>query len=393
MLRHLITILSGFQFGYNTAVISGAILFLTGYFGWSVAEEGVAVSALLVGALIGACFAGALADNFGRKKTLHLMALIFLLSALTAATAEVATIFLLGRLFQGLAVGIVSMTAPLYLAEVSPPEKRGFVVSANQLAITVGILASYGCNYLLAQSGNWQMMIGIGAIPAFIQLIGFFFLPESPVQKNYHSAPWKTVFNPIYRKPLVLGLLLSIFQQITGINAVIYFAPRIFQDAGFSSASTAIFATFGLGIVNTLATMVALWLIDRQGRRPLLLIGTIGMTLSLALISVAFYTQLQMIDTIAVVTLMAYIAMFAIGLGPVPWLVLAEIYPTPIRGHAMTLATFANWFFNTLVAFTFLDLVKAITPAGAFSLFALLGAIAFLYFFKNLPETKSVSLN
>jgi SP family galactose:H+ symporter-like MFS transporter len=384
--------LGGFQFGYNTAIISGAILFLRKEFSLSSTLEGLVVSMILIGALLGASIAGMCADTWGRRKTLGLTAILFLVGALWSAYAPSISALLLGRSIQGIALGTVSLAAPLYLAEIAPAEKRGRYVSANQLAITIGILASYICNYAWASSQNWRSMLGFAAFPALLQLLGLFFISESPSWEKKKNTSWKLLLTPRFRRPLFIGVFLSIFQQITGINAVIYFAPSIFQDAGFSSASGAILATVGIGIINVIATTFSLWLLDRVGRRPLLLWGLGGMVASLLILSSAFFIQSEVIDTIAIASLTAYVASFALGMGPVPWLIISEIYPLEIRGRAMSLATLANWFSNFLIAFTFLDLAATLTSGGVFLLFAATGAAAILFTWKFIPETKGLAL-
>jgi MFS family permease len=238
-------------------------------------------------------------------------------------------------------------------------------------------------------------MIGFGAVPALLQLIGLFFIPESPawLKKEFsYQSSWRNLLNPIFRTALIAGLFLSIFQQITGINAVIYFAPRIFQDAGFSTASGAILATVGIGVINVIATVFSLWLIDKAGRRPLLFWSLSGMVVSLLVIAIALFTESPVIDTIAIFSLMAYVASFAIGMGPIPWLINAEIYPIAIRGHAMSLAAFVNWLSNYLVALTFLDLAAIFGTGSTFCLYAFLCLIALWFIAKRIPETKGKPL-
>lgn len=388
--------LGGFQFGYNTGVISGALLFLTTTFGLSVLQEGHAVGIILIGALFGCLFAGTCTNRFGRRGTLMGTAGILLFGSLLAAFAPTFDTFLVGRFIQGIGVGIVSFTSPMYLAEIAPPKQRGIYVSANQLAVTVGILAAFICNYLFCCTENWRWMIGLGAVPAFLQLIGLFFIPESPVwlKKEFsYQASWRNLLKPFFRKALIAGLLLSIFQQITGINAVIYFAPKIFQDAGYSTASGAILASVGIGVINVIATVFSLWLIDRAGRRPLLFWSASGMAAALLVIAIALFTESKVIDTIAIFSLMAYVASFAIGMGPIPWLINAEIYPIAIRGQAMSLAAFVNWLSNYLVALTFLDLAAIFGTGSTFCLYAFLCLIALWFIAKCIPETKGKTLD
>jgi len=387
--------LGGFQFGYNTAVISGALLFLAREFSLSAGFEGFAVSVILLGALGGAYLGGFIANSWGRKKAIGLSTLFFLLGTALVAAASFAHFFILGRFVQGLGVGMISVVAPMYLAEIAPAKTRGLYVSCNQFAITIGILAAYGCNYAFAASGNWRMMFGAAFIPALLQLLALPFISESPSwtpKMPTQTASWKELLKPAFRILLVIGVLLSVFQQITGINAVIYFAPSIFRDAGFATNAGAILATVGIGVINVLATVLALWLIDKAGRRPLLLIGLSGMVVSLLAIALAFFTNSPFVDRIAIFGLMAYVAFFAIGMGPIPWLILAEIYPLKIRGQAMSLAVFSNWLANYFVALTFLDIAKYLTTGGAFCIFAVFSLIALIFVFKRLPETKGKTL-
>jgi MFS family permease len=391
----LIVSLCGFQFGYNTGVIAGAILFVSKAFSFSLSQECHAASILLIGAIIGALGGGILADHLGRRKGMQVAALFFIIGALLAVLPDTLEGFLWGRVFQGLGVGCVSVIAPMYLAEIAPSEKRGAYVTANQLCLVFGILVASGCNFLWAQEASWQKMVGFGAVPAVVQLILLFFIPETQkvsMQKAVDRSSWLTLFDPLFRRALVIGVLLSIFQQITGINAVIYFAPKIFNEVGYDAAKTAIFATLGIGIVNMVASAIALKLIDKIGRRPLLLWGTVGMVISLSFIGLALYTQSYFAQRIALVSLMTYVGFFAIGLGPIPSLIISEIYQPIIRGQAMSLAIFFSWLGNYVVAFTFLNLAQQISFAGAFFLYAAIGVLAIIFIWKMVPETKGKSL-
>jgi len=332
-----------------------------------------------------------------------------------------------GRITVGVAIGAASFTTPLYISEISPAHARGRLVSLNQLAITVGILVSYLVDYALADVEAWRWMLGLAALPGFILALGMVFLPESPrwllaqgqgdaaravmvrcrgglhvdaeLEEilrglNQRTGSWAEVFQPQVRLALVVGLGLAIFQQVTGINTVIYYAPMIFQYAGFASAASAILATVGVGIVNVLLTVVAMRLIDRVGRRPLLLVSLTGMVLSLGILGLAFEGSVGpgMVGWITVASLMLYVGSFAVGLGPVFWLLIAEIYPLPIRGRAMSIATLANWGANLIVALTFLSLVQWLGRSGAFWLYAVVGIGAWLFACFLVPETKGKSL-
>lgn len=418
--------LSGFLFGYHTAVISGALIFLAPALGLSVAEQGIVVSTILLGAILGALIGGSLSDRFGRKKTLILTAFLFTLGSLVISIADDYAYLLSGRGISGVGLGIASVVCPLYLAETSSSKYRGGIVSSYQLAITIGILVAFGVNYALASTGKWRLMFALGGIPALMQIGALFFIPETPtwlvrkgrneqakvafarVRKGekwgayltelekspgaHRLGKWKDLFRGKGGWLVCLGLMLSVFQQITGVNTVIYYAPQIFQSAGFASAQGAIFATLGIGIINVIATLFSVWLIDRIGRRKLLLIGVGAMALSLAVLSVAFWINLPRIDLIAVTSLMAYISFFAIGLGPVTWVLLSEIFPLKIRAKAMTVAIFANWFSNYIVSLTFLNLTQWIHPSGCFALYGILCVFSFLFIYRLIPETKGKSL-
>ncbi len=423
-----IAALAGLLFGYDTGVISGAILFIKDQFKLASSAVEAVVSAVLIGAVIGAAFSGAITDKFGRKKVLVVTALLFAVGAIGASFAANVAMIVLFRLIIGVAIGVASYTAPLYISEISPPQMRGALVSLNQLMITCGIVVSYLVDYALSIGTNeWRWMFGLGAIPAVILIIGMIFLSESPrwlVGKNMTAearaalariipqekidqeirliqssltakeGSWKELLQPWIRPALVVGIALAFFQQATGINTIIYYAPTIFEFAGFESHKVAILATVGVGIVNVLMTVVAIWFIDRLGRKPLLYIGMTGMAISLAVIGVAFHAPditggLKIITVLGVVF---YIASFAISLGPIFWLMIAEIYPLNVRGRAMSLATVANWGFNAVVASTFLTLTEKLGKAGTFWFYAIICAIGIAFCYLYVPETKGHSL-
>jgi sugar porter (SP) family MFS transporter len=422
-----ISALGGLLFGYDTGVISGAILFIQKDFGLSAIQEEIVISSVLLGAVIGAAVGGTLADRFGRRRVLILTAVIFALGAVGTALAPTVAWLIAGRVIVGAAIGVASFTAPLYISEVSPVNIRGRLVSLNQIALTSGIVLSYLVDYALADSRGWRWMFGLAAIPATALGIGMLFVPESPRWLAGRALPdkaravlrrirgtadvadelaeiqsslkqqggrWSELLSPLVRPALIVGIGLAILQQVTGINTVIYYAPTIFQAAGFQSASVAILATVGVGVVNVLMTVAAMLLLDRVGRRPLLLSGLIGMVLSLGALGLAFaLPNLQrQLGWIAVGSLMVYVGSFAIGLGPVFWLLISEIYPLKIRGLAMSMATVANWGVNLLVALTFLTLIQLLGRPGTFWLYGLVGVGAWLFAYRLVPETKGRSL-
>jgi sugar porter (SP) family MFS transporter len=422
-----VTALGGLLFGYDTGVVSGALLFLQKDFGGlSSFQEELVTSLLLVGAVAGALVAGRVADQIGRRLTVLITAAIFVVGVLLAAFTPTYPVLLVARIIIGLAVGSASMVVPLYIGEVVPPGVRGGLVSLNQLAITSGILVSYLIDYGLSGTGNWRLMFGLAAIPAVLLFTGMLFQKESPhwlirqdridqardvlkrvrdsddiedeindvreVSRKQASA--RELLSPRVRPLLFVGVLLAVFQQITGINTVIYYAPTLLQGAGFGN-SAALLANVVNGAVNVGMTVVAIWLLDRVGRRPLLLSGTAGMAVGMAITACSFLGGEHLHGALAIVAvagLLIYTGSFAIGLGPVFWLLIAEIYPLRIRGAAMSVATMANWGANFVVTISFLTLLNAIDGVGVFFLFGFLTLVALAYFWRKVPETKGRSL-
>ncbi|NGX36513.1 MAG: hypothetical protein K1000chlam1_01359, partial [Candidatus Anoxychlamydiales bacterium] len=337
--------------------------------------------------------------------------------------AQTVTMLFIGRIILGLAIGVVSLAVPLYIAEMSDPTHRGALVSLNQLAITIGILLAYVIDYFYAPTGEWRSMFGVAMIPAVLLFIGLFFIPETPsflairgkkdkalkilkkievdtshsevvVEKGTSKkrVSWKNLLEKSVKPALFAGIGISIFQQITGINVVIYYAPRIFQMAGLESATSAILATMGVGVINLLMTFVALWIIDLVGRKPLLIVGLIGMSLSLGVLGIGFLQTTGTASIISIVSLMCYVSFFAIGLGPVTWLIISEIYPMGIRGRAMGIAIFANWTCNYIVSLTFLNLVGFFGKSGAFWFYGVICLLGLWFVIKKIPETKGKEL-
>jgi MFS transporter, SP family, galactose:H+ symporter len=420
--------LGGLLFGYDTGVISGALIFIRTKFGLSTFQQELVVSVVLIGAAFGALSGGRLADVFGRRFMLLITALIFVIGALVCAAAPSLAMLAIGRLIVGLGIGLATSTVPIYISEVSPPQTRGWQVSLFQLAITIGILAAYLVDYVFSGSSRWRWMLGLAFVPGAILGLGMIRMPESPrwlaergqshlarrvlarirgtenvesewleIQKALAEADerghFSDLFNPSVRMALVTGIGLAIFQQVTGINTVIYYAPLIVQSAGISTASGAILATAGIGLVNVIMTIVAMWLMDHTGRRPLLLIGIAGMILSLGVLGFVFRMPTGgVLAWPAVVTLMVYVASFAISLGPIFWLLIAEIYPLKVRGIAEGSAAGVNWAFNFLVSITFLTLVEVLGPSLTFWLYALLAIASWVFSYYLVPETKGRTL-
>ncbi len=421
--------LGGLLFGYDTGVISGAVIFIRKDFALTTFPQELVVSMVLLGATVGAITGGRFADRLGRRLTLIVTSIVFIAGALICASAPSFAILVAGRVVVGLGIGLASTTVPVYISEVSPPEARGWQVSLFQLAITIGILAAYLVDYAFAKSEAWRWMLGLAAVPGAILGVAMLFLPESPrwLAGHLHAesaravlvrirgtqdveaelrdilgslahaderGTWLDLLHHSVRPALIVGIGLAIFQQVTGINTVIYYAPTIIQSAGLPSASSAILATAGIGVVNTLMTIVAMLLIDRVGRRPLLLTGIAGMILSLGVLGFVFRSGVQSAASVrvAVITLMAYVAFFAISLGPIFWLLIAEIFPLKIRGQAEGTAASMNWISNLVVSMTFLSLVELIGLAWAFWLYGLLAIAALAFCYYLVPETKGRSL-
>ncbi len=421
--------LGGLLFGYDTGVISGALLFLRTAFHLSSLMMGVVTSMALAGAAVGAAVAGRLADRYGRRPILLATAGVFVIGSLVSALAPDLPTLLVGRLMVGIGIGGASMLTPLYLAEIAPARERGALVSFNQLAVTLGILVSYLVGYELAADSAWRWMLGLGAVPGVLLALGMALLPETPrwlaghghvdrarlalrrlrghdadiepemtqlradLTRKVQTQSQSRIGHAAARLPLMVGIGLAVFQQVTGINTVIYFAPVIFQASGLSSASAAILATAGIGVVNVVMTLVAIWLVDRVGRRVLLLWGLAGMGVSLCVLALAFLLGSgPLLGWLTAGSLTAYVGCFAIGLGPVFWLLISEIFPLAVRARGMSAATIANWLANLVVALTFLDLVDVLGRPGIFSLYAALTFAAVVFSQRLVPETKGLSL-
>jgi SP family galactose:H+ symporter-like MFS transporter len=419
---------AGLLFGFDTGIISGALLFIQKDFVLTTMMKELIVSSVLLGAMFGSLSSGTLTDKFGRRRLMLIISGLFILGTLIAALAAHVNTILFGRLFIGFAIGIGSYTAPLYIAEISPYELRGALVSLNQLAITIGILCSYLINYAFTNiGGSWRWMFGIGLVPAILLSVGMIFLPESPrwlVKQNMIDKAVKTlqhlrkktdvsheiteiknsltvrhtnfseIFSPWIRPVLFLGAALGFIQQATGINTIIYYAPTIFQMAGFHDASSSILATVGIGIVNVLATIFAIFYLDKLGRRPLLLIGLVGMCISLLMISYVFHDSANIVHLrwVAMFCTFTYIICFAFSLGAILWLVVSEIFPLEVRATAMSVAVFSCWFWNFAVSATFLSLLAYLGPSHTFLLYAVvcMGSLVFCYY--KAPETRGVTL-
>ena len=422
--------LGGLLFGYDTGVISGAILYIEDDLRTNSFLNGLIVSGLLVGAMIGAGTAGPLSDRLGRRNLILIAAVIFSVGAIGAAISPNVATLVFFRVVLGLAVGGAALIVPLYLSEVAPTEIRGAVASLNQLMIVSGILSAFIVNYALSESEAWRWMLGLAAIPSAILLVGMLFMPETPrwlVSKDRDEEARRVLMRTRsgdeaekeirdirrvesqeqggisdlgaawVRPALVVAIGLAVFQQIIGINTIIYYAPTTLTNVGFE-ASGAILANVGIGVVNVAMTLVAIRVVDRAGRKPLLLGGLVGMVLSLAVLGLSTLTLPEPSspsDPVAIITLVClalFIASFAATWGPVVWVMLPEVLPLHIRGAALGLAVFLHWGANFLVSLTFPVLLDAVGIGYLFLGYALIGVLAFFFVRAFVTETKGRSL-
>lgn len=427
-----IAALSGLLFGFDEGVIAGILPTLTEHFHLDDAALGFLASALPLGAMfasivLGSYIATKLTTKIGRKTAILSAATLFTVSAIGAALSIDLTTLIIARVITGLAIGIAGVMTPLYIAEMAPSHLRGRLVSCYQLAITIGIMLGYVVNYLFVFGVNWRWMFAAGAIPALIMLFGMLCLPEShrwlvlsnQTEKakavlnriNYkgnindeithiedaiaHEGPagkWTDLFSPTVRPALIVAMGLFILQQISGINVVIYFAPSIFAAVGMDSASTQILATVGVGLVNMLTTVVAMWLVEKMGRRKLLYLGFAGAAATLIVISMSAQLQSAHLGAITFFAVLAYIAFFAIALGPIPHLMMAEIFPIHVRNTGMGVASICNWGFNFLVILTYPMFLSGFGMATTFWIYAIACILGLLFTRFYVPETRGVSL-
>jgi SP family arabinose:H+ symporter-like MFS transporter len=415
----------GFLFGFDTAVISGAEQSIQQYWHLTEMQHGFTISIALIGTVIGALGGSIPSDKLGRKTTLIIVAVIYLLSAIGTGMATNWYFFLACRFIGGLGVGASSVTAPVYISEISPPQYRGRMVGLFQFNVVFGILISYLSNYLIGQTGenSWRLMLGIQALPSALFLVLLRWVPESPrwlllqpnkeaaatatlqiinpgnfkediitirqSQKQITGAPKERLFSARYRTPVMLAVLFAIFNQVSGINAIIYYAPRIFEMSGLGADSSRL-STVGIGIVNFIFTMLAMRFIDRIGRRQLMFIGTVGLIATLGLVAISFYMHS---GGIAVVSyLLFYIAFFAFSQGAVIWVFIAEIFPTQVRAKGQTLGSFTHWIMAAIIAFTFPYLASHVGSGHIFLFFTIMMMLQLLFVWRWMPETKGQTL-
>jgi len=427
--------LGGLLFGYDTGVISGAILFITDDFGLSPFMQGAVVAALLLGAMVGAAVAGALSDRMGRRRLIMAAAVTFTVGAVAAAAAPSAGALVGARFVLGLAVGSAALVVPLYLSEIAPTKIRGAIGSLNQLMIVVGILAAFIVNAILASSGDWRLMLGLAAVPSLVLLVGMAFMPETPrflvrtgdedearevleevrsdggradeperkieeireIDEKEEGGGLELLKEPWVRPALIVAIGLAVFQQFIGINTIIYYAPTTLTSVGYGPES-AIYANLAIGTLNVAATIVAIRIIDRVGRKPMLLGGLVGMVTSLTVLGLASELLAEPTsagDPAAVVTLLClagFIVSFAATWGPVVWVMLPEVLPLSVRGTAMGIAICLHWGANFLVSQTFPVMLDSWGAGPVFLGYAAIGVLAFVFVKTVVPETKGRSL-
>ncbi len=423
----LVIALGGFLFGFDTAVISGAEQSIQKYWNLTSFEHGLTISIALIGTVIGSLFGAIPCDKLGRKKTLYIIAALYLVSSLGTSLSTSWFVFLVFRFMGGIGVGASSVTAPIYISEISPAEKRGKLVGLFQFNVVFGIVVSYLSNYLIGLTGqhSWRLMLGIQAVPSALFFFLLRYVPESPrwlilkkgkvqdarkildiinpetadkiqmaivesAHKEDKSPEKENLFSLTYKRPVLLAILFAVFNQVSGINAIIYYAPRIFEMTGLGE-SASLLSTVGIGIVNFSFTLLAMNFIDRIGRRTLMLIGSVGLILTLALVASTFYAK-NFNGWAITVYLLVYIAFFAFSQGAVIWVFISEIFPNQVRAKGQTLGSTTHWIMAALIAFTFPVLSEKAGGGNTFMFFSVMMLLQLLFVWKLMPETKGKSL-
>jgi sugar porter (SP) family MFS transporter len=421
----LVVALGGFLFGFDTAVISGAEKSIQQFWHLSAFEHGLTISIALIGTVIGSLLGARPSDRFGRKNTLYFVALAYLLSSVGTAMADNWHVFLVFRLMGGLGVGISSVTAPIYISEISPAEKRGRLVGLFQFNVVLGILISYLSNYLIAQGGadSWRWMLGVQAYPSALFFVLIYFVPESPrwliLKKSAElkaleilriinplnadqelqaiknsslntSGSSSSLFSGQYKTPVILAVLFAFFNQVSGINAIIYYAPRIFEMAGLGAHSS-LLSTVGIGLINFIFTLIGINIIDKVGRRILMIVGSFGLIISLFLVAFTFYSG-QFSGYAIPIYMMIFIAFFAFSQGAVIWVFISEIFPNQVRAKGQTLGSSTHWVMAAIIAFCFPYLAESLGGAVTFSFFSIMMVCQLVFVWKFMPETKGRSL-
>ena len=420
----MVVALGGFLFGFDTAVISGAEKSIQQYWNLSVFSHGLTISIALIGTVIGSLLGAKPSDKFGRKNTLYFVAAAYLLSSIGTALSDSWYLFLGFRLLGGLGVGISSVTAPIYISEVSPADRRGRLVGLFQFNVVLGILVSYLSNYLISQGGetSWRWMLGVQAFPSLLFIILIYFIPESPrclilkkgetakaleilrvinplncdkeliaiKNSEFHQKNSDSLFSGQYKTPVLLAIFIAFFNQVSGINAIIYYAPRIFEMAGLGAHSS-LLSTVGIGLINFIFTLIGINIIDKVGRRILMLIGSVGLIGSLFLVSFTFYSG--HFNGFAVpMYMMIFIAFFAFSQGAVIWVFISEIFPNQVRAKGQTLGSSTHWVMAAIIAFGFPYLAETLGGAVTFFFFGTMMVLQLIFVWRFMPETKGKSL-
>ncbi|WP_423824193.1 sugar porter family MFS transporter [Salinisphaera sp. SPP-AMP-43] len=423
--------LAGLLFGMDIGVISGALPFIKNEFHVSSAMEGWIVSSMMVGAAVGALGAGWISKTLGRKKALLASSLLFIFGALIAVVAQGVTVLVIGRILLGLAVGVASFTAPLYLSEVTPERIRGATVSFYQLMVTIGILAAFVSNLLFSYIESWRWMFGVLVIPAILLFFGALSVPKSPrwlaakdrfdeardvlsklrgsseeveyelneiqsaIQQESNSRGWAMLRdNPNFRRSVALGIALQLVQQFTGMNVIMYFAPRIFEMSGFEGTAASLWATVITGLINVLATFIAIAFIDRLGRKPILYAGFVIMATMMALLSAVLTIgpTTPFLQYTGMAAVLIFVAGFAMSAGPLIWTLCSEIQPLHGRDFGIGASTGANWIGNFFIGQFFPMMLAGLGGPWTFGILALVNAVFILFILWFVPETKGISL-
>lgn len=424
----VIAAIGGALFGYDTGVISGALLFMSPHFGLSAVLEGVVTSSLLIGAAFGAVSGGRIADGVGRRTALLISAVVFIVGTLGSALAPTVPVLVVSRFVLGLAVGAASVVVPLYISEMAPAHIRGKLVTFNSLMIVSGQLLAYIVNALLADAGAWRWMLGLATIPAVLLGMGMLFLPDTPQwlvrqgrtreartvllrsrsvaqaetelarasqvrDDERHRGGWRDLREKWLRRVFFIGVGLAVVNQITGVNTIIYFAPKLLTQTGLGEVAS-IVSSIAIGVVSVLAALTGIMLMDRVGRRPLLIAGLSGVISCLVLLGLVFLlpTGIFGVSMLALVIMVAYMAFQQSSVATVTWLMISELFPMRIRGFAMGVAVFVLWIANFVVALVFPPMVEVLGASATFWLFALLSLAALVFSASIVPETKGRTL-
>ena len=419
-----IAALGGVLYGYDMGIIAAAAIFVKRSFGITTFVEELVVSVVLIGAMAGAMAGGAIADRIGRRATLVWAGIVFIVGSVLAPLSPNVATLIVARTIIGIGIGFTSVTAPVYVSELAPPQSRGMLIGLYQFALTIGIALADLVGYWLATQQAWRMMFGIAAVPTVFFLAVILTVPESPrwlfahsrqqdaesVLRSYTDAlgaqrfledireglkvpmeqRWSALWTPAVRGAVFIAVGLTVLQQATGINTIIYYGPQIFELAGIATHANAILATLLVAVVNVVATVVGILLVDRVGRKPLLYVGVAGMTIALFALSFAFShgtTIGSSLGIVAVACLIGYIACFALSLGAIAWILVSEVFPLRVRGRGVAVATLFSGISNFIISLTFLSLINAVGNAATFAIYGVLCVVTLVFVRFAVPET------